>query len=545
MATAESLAFPFSRPVRIFQAWVPLECDIGTYSMAELLLMRNICKSFSGVPVLQAVGFDLNPGEVHVLAGENGAGKTTLINILAGVHTDYSGEIKIDGQPVRFLSPHDAARKGISVIHQEMSLIESLPVIDNIFLGREITRHFSSGLLVDRSREMAEARELSSQLDLNIDFARPVEDFPLSIRNRIEIAKALALNVRILIMDEPTSALSAPEVERLFLIIARLKQRGCGIIYITHRMEEIYRVADRITVLRDGRRIGTAPAPELGESDLIRWMLGRDLAARLPNRQPALGEERLRVEHFFVTEPVQASTRKEHYVVEDACFAVRSGEILGLAGLQGSGASALLAGLFGTFPNRVEGDVYLDGRRFSIRSPRRSIRSGLAYLGSDRRGTGLIYGMDVAQNVSLASLLKLSTWGVLRKRREWEVAAAQVQSLAIRGASLQQDVQNLSGGNQQKVLLAKWIETSPIVFLLDEPTRGIDVGAKQEIYSLIRRWTAEGMAVVLITSELQELMDLADRILVMHRGRITAEFSREQASQEKILRVAMGGTWVN
>jgi ABC-type sugar transport system ATPase subunit len=512
--------------------------------MARLLCMQNIHKSFSGVPVLQGVRFDLDPGEVHVLAGENGAGKTTLINVLAGVHTDYTGEIEIDGQRVHLMSPHDAARKGISVIHQEMSLIESISVIDNIFLGKEIKRRWSTGLLVDCSRQMARARELSAQLDLDIDLRRPAEEYPLSIRNRIEIAKALASNVRILVMDEPTSALSAPEVERLFKVIDALKGRGCGIVYITHRMEEIYRIADRITVLRDGRWIGTAPASELGESDLIRWMLGRDLAARFPGREPALGEERLRVEGFSVSRSVDAATRMKEYVVRDASFSVRSGEVLGLAGLQGSGASVLLAGLFGVFPKAVRGTVYLDGERMRIRSPRHSIRCGLAYLGNDRKG-GLVYGMDVAKNVSLASLQRISPWGFLQERKESEIAAAQVRSLAIRATSLSQDVQNLSGGNQQKVLLAKWIETSPKVFLLDEPTRGIDVGAKQEVYALIRRWAAEKMAVLLITSELQELIGLSDRILVMHRGRITAEFSREQFSQEGILTTAMGGSWTS
>ncbi len=510
-----------------------------------LLSMRNICKSFSGIPVLRDVCFDLKPGEVHILAGENGAGKTTLIKILAGVHTDYHGEIEMDGRKVRFASPHDAARKGISVIHQEMSLVGSLPVIDNVFLGREMRHRFTAGLLIDRVRQMAKAQELCAWLGLDLDLNREVDDYPLPVKNRIEIAKALAFDARILIMDEPTSALSEPEVERLFQVIAELKRRGKAILYITHRMEEIYRIGDRITVLRDGRRIGTAPARELADAELIRWMIGRELASHYPGDNTECGAERLRVEHFSVVPAGTSSTQAERWLVRDVSFAVRAGEVLGIAGLQGSGNGALLAGLFGAWPKAVKGDVYLDGKRLSLRSPHASIQQGLAHVTSDRKGTGLILGFDIAQNISLASLEAISPWGFLQKNKEAEMAARQVKSLSIRGAALTQEVQHLSGGNQQKVLLGKWIETSPRVFLLDEPTRGIDVGAKHEIYEMIQRWKAAGIAIVLITSELQELLGLADRILVMHRGQISGEFPREQATQEKILRAAMGEAWIN
>jgi ABC-type sugar transport system ATPase subunit len=510
-----------------------------------LLSMRNIHKSFSGIPVLQDVHFDLNPGEVHVLAGENGAGKTTLIKIVAGVYTDYQGEIELHGRRERFTSPHDAAQKGISAIHQEMSLIGTLPVADNIFLGRELTSRFSAGFFVDRVRQMSKARELCALLGLDIDLQRPVDDYPLSVKYRIEIAKALAFDARILIMDEPTSALGELEVQRLFKIISGLKRAGSAIVYITHRMDEIYRIGDRITVLRDGRRIGTAPVSQLAEEELIRWMVGREVETRFPARRAELGAERLRVEHFSVARHDTSSARGEQWLVKDVSFAVHAGEVLGLAGLQGSGNSALLAGLFGAWPKAVKGDVYLEGRRFLIRSPRWSIRNGLAYLTNDRQGAGLIPGLTAAQNISLASLKTISSWGVLQTKKEMEMAARQAKSLAIRGASLTQDIQNLSGGNQQKVLLAKWVETRPRVFLLDEPTRGIDIGAKHEVYELIRQWTAEGISILLITSELQELIGLADRILVMHRGRISAEFSRAQGTQERILQAAMGNAWMN
>jgi ribose transport system ATP-binding protein len=513
--------------------------------MAKLLAMRNISKSFSGVSVLQDVCFDLEPGEVHVLAGENGAGKTTLIKILVGVHIEYQGEIELSGREVRFTSPHDAAGKGISAIHQEMSLVGTLTVLDNIFLGKELTTRHSARLLIDRARQLAKAKDICGLLGLNIDLERPVDDYSLSVKNRIEIAKALALDARILIMDEPTSALNAPEVDTLFKVISELKRRGTAIVYITHRLEEIYRIGDRITVLRDGRWIGTSPASELRGAELIRRMIGRDLATRFPSRQSDLGGERLRVEQFSVAQPGAFSTRGARRLVHDVSFAVRSREIVGLAGLQGSGNSALLAGLFGAWPKAVEGNVYLDGQPFSVRSPQWSVQHGLAHLTSDRKGTGLILGLDVAQNISLASLKDISRCGFLQLKKELDMAARQVKSLDIRGASLSQEVQKLSGGNQQKVLLAKWVETHPRVFLLDEPTRGIDVGAKHEVYALTHRWIAQGIAIVLITSELQELIGLADRILVMHRGRISAEFSRDQVTQERILRAAMGDPWTN
>ena len=337
---------------------------------AMLFSMRHIGKSFSGIPVLQDVSLDLKPGEVHVLAGENGAGKTTLIKILAGVHSDYQGIMELDGREMRLHSPHDAARKGISAIHQEMSLIGSLSAIDNIFLGRELTTRFSAGLLIDHARQRTRAEELCSLLGLDIDLRRPVDDYAISVKYRIEIAKALAFSARILIMDEPTSALSGPEVEKLFEVIAGLKRRGCAMVYITHRMEEIYRIGDRITVLRDGRWIGTAPAAELPEIELIRWMIGREIATRFPSRRVEPGAERLRVEHFSVAQPDTATAQGERWLVRDVSFSVRAGEVLGLAGLQGSGNSALLAGLFGACPTAVTGNVFLEGEAsFGARLP--------------------------------------------------------------------------------------------------------------------------------------------------------------------------------
>ena len=504
-----------------------------------LLTMTGISKSFLGVPVLRDVSFDLRPGEVHVLAGENGAGKSTLMKIAAGVHTDYEGEIALLGLPSRFSSPQDAAARGISVIHQEMSLIDSMSVVDNIFLGRELTRSGTARQWTDRSAQLRKAREFCEQLDLDIDLSRLVEDYSLSVKNRIEIAKALAFNARIFIMDEPTSALSGPEVDKLFGLVRQLKTRGCGIIYITHRMEEIYRIADRISVLRDGRHVGTASAGKLSEPELIRWMIGRELSRHFPVRRTAIGAVRLEIDGLSVPKPGGTSTTKKSWLVREVSLSVRAGEIVGLAGLEGSGNTELLRGIFGAYGKLEQGKVAIDGARFEIHSPRRSVQQGLAYLTNDRKGTGLILGLGVAENITLASLEAVSPALWMRRAMEWQVADRHVRALGIRAAGLWQEVATLSGGNQQKVALAKWIETRPGVLLLDEPTRGVDVGSKHEIYELMTQWTKDGFAILMITSEMPELLGLADRIIVMHRGRVTARFGRAEATQEKVLKAAM------
>ncbi|MGA2016325.1 MAG: sugar ABC transporter ATP-binding protein [Opitutaceae bacterium] len=505
----------------------------------RLLALRDIGKRFGANRVLEGVSLDLDAGEVHILAGENGAGKTTLIKILAGIHSDYEGAIELGGRPVRFATPHEANRAGISVIHQELSLIDSMSVLDNIHLGRERAR--PGGLWLDRSGQAERALALCRQLNLELsaeDLARPVEQFPLSVKNLVEIAKALAFDARILVMDEPTSALSRAEVDRLFALVEALKRRGCGIIYITHKMEEIYRVADRITVLRDGRRVGTAAAGDCPESRLIQWMIGRELAPQGPPRPraPGAGEGVLEVRGFGVPHPVPGRPP----AVRDFSVSVRAGEIVGIAGLQGSGAAELFQGLFGARGAVCAGSVAVGGKPFSPESPSRSIGRGLCHLTADRKGSGLVPAMSVEHNVTLASLPRSSPGGVLRPRRERECAAAQAAALGIRLESLDQAAGTLSGGNQQKVVLAKWLETRPRVLLLEEPTRGVDIGAKSEIYSLMRRWTTEGMAILLISSELPELLLLCDRILAMHRGAVTAEFSREEATPERILAAAMG-----
>jgi len=498
-----------------------------------LLQMEHITKSFSGVKVLEDVFFDLNPGEVHVLAGENGAGKTTLIKILAGVHTDFEGEIRLNGQSIRFKNPHDAAESGISAIHQDMSLINAMKVVDNIFLGRE---HAHANVWMDYRTQKEKAQRLLTQLGIDANLNLPVEEYSVSVRQMIEIAKALAYDARIIIMDEPTSSLNEPEVKRLFRIIHDLKQKRYGIIYISHRLEEIYEISDRISVLRDGKHIGTAKADDLSPQELIRWMVGREISQQFPGRTPATGKERLRVENLFLPDP----TRTKEWVVENVTLSLNAGEILGIAGLRGSGNSELFHGLFGTYGKSVNGTVHLDRKLFKIQSPSQSIKHGLVLLTNDRKGTGLVLPMNIIRNISLSSLKAHSPGGWVQIQKEKNSAQNHMEAFGIKAQSMHQEVETLSGGNQQKVVFAKWLETHPKVFLLDEPTLGVDVGAKHDIYALMNQWTAQGMAILLITSELPELLAMSDRIMVMHRGRITAEFTKDEATQEKIIHAAMG-----
>jgi len=500
---------------------------------ANLLSMEGIGKSFSGVQVLADVCFDLNAAEVHILAGENGAGKSTLIKILAGVYDDYQGEIRLGGKPVRFKSPQEAHRHGISVIYQEISLVGTLSVAENIFLGRETTR--AAGWL-DTAGQRQQARRLLAELGLEIDISQPVEQFPVSVQQMIEIAKALSFDSRVIVMDEPTSTLSEPEVEKLFSIIGVLKRRGCGIIYISHKMEEIYGIADRITVLRDGCRVGCAQSSELAREELIRWMVGREISQQFPARSGRVGTVLLEVENFFLQDEEDPS----RFVIGDVSFKVREGEIVGLAGLQGSGNSELLHGLFGACGSLASGEISLEGEPFRVRSPGESIRRGVAFLTNDRKANGYVPEMSVTHNITLAALKKFSPGGWLNPAAETISSRARADSLRLKAASLDQEMATLSGGNQQKVILARWLETGPRLLLLDEPTRGVDVAVKHEIYELMNRWTEQGCAILLITSEMPELLAMADRILVMCRGRLTEVFDRGEATQEKILKAAMG-----
>ncbi|MBD3415032.1 MAG: ATP-binding cassette domain-containing protein [Candidatus Aminicenantes bacterium] len=492
-----------------------------------LLQMKNIHKSFSGVKVLDGVCFDLKKGEIHVLAGENGAGKTTLVKILSGAHTDHSGDVYLDGALVRFVSPSHAAKYGISAIYQERSLVNSMSVRDNIFLGKEKTDLLGR---MNFKQENDLARHVLQQLGLDIDISRPLSSYPLSVKQMIEIAKALVNESKIIIMDEPTSALNTMETSHLFEIINELKKNGHGIVFISHRLEEIYNIADRITVLRDGKYIGTSVPDRLSSKNLVKWMVGRELKEQFPSRTPFSKKK----------SSVILSVRDLSLNNKSISFDLYSGEILGIAGLQGSGKSLILHSLFGTFGKPDLGHMSLDHREHMVKSPAKSIQNGIALLTNDRKNNGLVFDMSVKENITLASLSKFLKWGWIQKKKEDFVVSRMFESFHIKAKSMEQTVSTLSGGNQQKVLLAKWLMTNPKVLFLDEPTIGIDVAAKHEIYKLMNQWRDQGLGQILITSELPELLALSDRILVLHRGRLSALYEQHEATQEKILRSAMG-----
>ena len=496
--------------------------------------MRGIRKSFGLVEVLHGVDFEVLPGEVHVLAGENGAGKSTLVKILSGVYPDYSGELLLEGRPTRFSNPSDAARAGIATIHQEFSLVPTMSVADNLFLGREVIRRFGR---VDFGAQMAEAYRLLADAHLECRPDQLAEELALASRQMLEIVRALARNSRLVVFDEPTSALSEPEAESLFARIDALKRQGRAVIYITHRMEEIYRLADRISVLRDGSIVGAATPDRLPPAALVSLIVGRDLAAaRAPELRPdgdtVLDVRDLRVAHASVA---------SRAVVDGVSFTVGRGEILGLAGLQGSGASEVLHAVFGALGERTTGSATLHGAPFAMRSPQHSVERGVVLLASDRTTLGLAPDMSVLHNISLSSLGRFSArFGWVQRKAERELVLVSARRFALKAPSLDAPVRLLSGGNQQKACLARCLLAEPRVLLLDEPTRGIDVGAKADIYRLMGDWAQRGIAMVLITSELDELLALADRILVLHRGRIVSALHRETASKDAILGAAMG-----
>ncbi len=499
-----------------------------------LLQMSGIDKAFVGQQVLHQVSFDLRRGEVHVLAGENGAGKSTLIKILAGVHQADVGEIYIQGETVSPRTPNHANELGISVIHQELSLISTMTVVDNIFLGRE--KRGRLGWMRFSAQESA-CRKLL--LDMGITGINPkqtVDTLSLAAQQTVEIAKALAFDAKIFVMDEPTSALSKPEVDALFKHIHKLREMGCGIIYITHKMDEIYSIADRITVLRDGHVIGTSHAAELSRAKLIHWMVGRSLQELYPEKTSAVGETLLQVNNVSLL-----SENNQRQLLSDVSFEVRRGEILGLGGLSGAGSSELLAALFGCYGKRLQGEIRIDSKPCVPRSPRDAIHNGIALLTNDRKSMGLVLNLGVRENMTLASVPKCTPYGWLSRKLETACAEHYRALLHIRMHDLAQPVETLSGGNQQKVYLGKWLETKPRVLLLDEPTRGVDVGAKHEIYALMQSWAASGMAILLITSEMPELLAMSDRIMVMHRGKVTATLDRSNATQDAVLLAAMGG----
>jgi ribose transport system ATP-binding protein len=504
---------------------------IDSCAVTGLLEARGICKSFPGVQALDNVDITVHAGRLNAVLGENGAGKSTLMNILAGVFPPDQGEIRIDGHLVAFRSPRNAQQAGISIIYQELNLVPELTIAENIFLGREPRGRFG---LIDYASMNAQAHKLAGQLELDADPRTRVSGLRLAAQQIVEIAKALAVRARVIIMDEPTSALATHETELLFRLIGQLKQTGVGIIYITHRLDELPHIADDITVLRDGRLIGAAPFTAVAQADLVRMMVGRELvktsaAARAPQPGDALS-----VRGLSLHDPGRSGA----YVLHDISFSIRRGEVVGLFGLRGAGRTELLQTIFGLHPHSSEGDTWIGGKRAMIGSPRDAIDAGLALAPEDRKSEGLVLSMGVVENTSLPSVPQFTRLGLVQRTRERNLTRPHLQRLAVKSPR-DVEVRNLSGGNQQKVVLAKWLATKPTVLLLDEPTRGIDIGAKREIYSIIEELARSGLAVLIASSELPELLTVADRILVLSEGRLTAQFARSEATEEAILEAAL------
>jgi rhamnose transport system ATP-binding protein len=492
----------------------------------RLLELRDISKSFGNVHALKGVSFDLRPGEVHALVGENGAGKSTLIRIITGAHQPDAGTLTINGQAIADLDPVVAKELGIAVIYQRPTLFPDLTVAENISLGLEPPGAMRTIRWAERKRR---AKELLSRVGATIDIDAPVHTLSMPEQQLLEIARALGANARILIMDEPTASLSDREVERLLQVIRELRKDGVGIIYISHRLEELFQVADRVTVLRDGGSIATKPIGELNNAELIRLMVGRELTAIFPKQTVPLGDTVLELENIGCRESD----------IRNISFHVKAGEIVGLAGLVGAGRTEVARVLFGLTP-ADEGKIRLNGRPIHVRSAAQAVSLGIAYVPEDRRRHGVIPEMSVAQNTTLAILNRIATYGWLNVSEERALAQKFVQRFAVKTASLDTPVGNLSGGNQQKVALARWLATEPRVLILDEPTQGIDVGAKAEIHRLMGELAGRGLAIVMISSELLEILGMSDRIVVMHAGSVAGTLDRAEATQENVLALALG-----
>jgi ribose transport system ATP-binding protein len=489
-----------------------------------LLRMAGIGKGFPGVTALDDVNFEVQPGEVHALMGENGAGKSTLMKILAGAYRADSGQILLDGQEVLIDSPVRATALGIGIIYQEFNLVPQMSIAENIFLGREPHGAF---FRVSFKKMFDEAQELINGLGANIDVRTPVSKLPVALQQMVEIAKATSHKSRILVMDEPSATLTDHELDNLYRLIRQLKADGVAIIYISHRMDEVFSISDRITVLRDGKTIGTVNTSEVTPDQLIKMMVGRTLEENFPKVASAPGSVVLEVQGLAAPS------------VHNVSFTVRAGEVVALAGLVGSGRTEIARCIFGADPYD-SGEIKIEGELLAAHGPGEAIEAGIGLVTEDRKGQGLVLDLTVRENATLAALPTMASRGFVRRSEERAKAQEYVQLLGVRTPSIEQRVKNLSGGNQQKVVLSKWLLTHSKLLILDEPTRGIDVGAKVEIYQLMNRLAAQGIGILMISSELPEVLGMADRILVMREGHLVGELSRAEATQERIGELAVG-----
>lgn len=496
-----------------------------------IISIQHVSKHFGGTRALHNVSFEVMPGELHAICGENGAGKSTLMKILSGVITSYDGQLAVDGQVVRFQGTRDAESEGISIIHQELNLVEQLSVAANIFLGRELR----TGLLLRDDRAMeSEAAHLLQSLDCDIPPNRLAGSLRVGDQQLIEIAKALSINSRILVMDEPTSALTEAEVARLYRVIAKLRSDGTTILYISHKMDEVFHLSDRITVLRDGQFIATLNTQETNAAEITKLMVGRDIESLDLGARPQRGDLVLAVKNLSLEWPGHA----RGYRLKDISLELYRGEVLGIAGLMGAGRTELLECLFGASALEPTGEILLDGELIKPRHPAEALKAGLALVTEDRKRLGIFNTMDVGRNISIVALRDAVVGPMLNQGQEQVLSESMVEKLRIKTAGLTPPIGALSGGNQQKCIVGRWLLTSPKVLLLDDPTRGVDVGAKAELYRVIRGLCSEGLGVIVTSSELPELLTLSDRIMVLSEGRKTAEFSIAQATQEKILEAA-------
>ena len=492
--------------------------------MGEYIVeMKGITKRFPGVLALNNVKLNLRPGLVHSLMGENGAGKSTLMKILAGVYTLDEGEILLNGEPVKMLNPRDGLANGVSMIHQELMFIPELSAAENIYLGRELRTRAG---LVSKKLMIEETQRVFDRWNIKIDPAAQMKDLSVAQAQMVEIAKAIAFNSKIIIMDEPTSAISEREVARLHDMIRELRKAGTAVIYITHKMDEVFAISDEVTVFRDGTWVATDKASNMDRDKLISLMVGRELNQLFPKVEAEIGEVILEVEGL---------NRGRN--VKDVSFQVRRGEILGFAGLMGSGRSEVLETVFGIYPAE-SGTIKVKGKEVKIREPHQAIAAGLGLLTEDRKKTGIMGVLSVRDNMAVAALDRLSRFGVLRRPQIDRECEDQRQALALKTPSLDQLIQNLSGGNQQKVLLSRWLLTDPDILIIDEPTRGIDVGAKSEIHRLMGELAKQGKAIIMVSSEMPEILGMSDRVAVMCEGQLVGEVSRKDATQEKIMELA-------